>query len=767
MVADPNLDNKPIPERKLYRLYEFDDADAALIGGKAWGLVQLEHAGLPVPRALALVPGDGPPQLDPDAVVAELGRGPYFVRSSFSIEDQAGQSFAGQGLTIGHLDRAELPDAVQRVWESWNSEHAASYRASHDLDDRRAGSIVIQKEVIPVWSGVLFTRSPGAIGDWARLEAGKGYGESVVAGLIEPVAVEFHHRRSSFLGAPPPDLVGALSRFRKLLPDLERIASGPADVEWAIDSRGQVAILQVRPTTGEARRIWSSALGDEFWSGEVSRMMYSTVGRQIESVMLREPLSVVGVAPDEPLLRRHEGRIYVNVTALAEALNVVPGWAVTRTLLDIFAPEIRQRFEQESEAGRPVIPMAFFKAGARFIVRGFPWFPFLQPLALPFLRRNADHWRDRTVPRDRAALVGEIDQCLADLGRMLRWVTWGMMYAYLAAPLLDRLLGTRVGAAGAGSLFRNLPFDPVRELDDELKSFASRHRDHVNAADYNGFRDAMPLPVLQNYDKLVEKWQHRAEERDLRGIRWGENPAAPWALMKIASDQVEPDYEHWLVWIFRSFRPYRNPVAIPRWLSVTAIAAMARLYLGFRERMRDLADRYLLALRRRVAALSELDQIDNPWSQSWVPGSGMAVADVPGDDTATGQPVPDFLINDSPVWEAVPEHVSGLLVGTGVSNGVSEGKAVWVDSLKDLDNFSPGDILVASYLDPSLSIALEAASAAVFEFGGMLSHGAIIAREYGVPAVVGIHGLRQRVQDGDQLQVDGGTGRIHLLVAPD
>ena len=94
-----------------------------------------------------------------------------------------------------------------------------------------------------------------------------------------------------------------------------------------------------------------------------------------------------------------------------------------------------------------------------------------------------------------------------------------------------------------------------------------------------------------------------------------------------------------------------------------------------------------------------------------------------------------------------------------MSPGVARGRAIWIRSLEDLHKFEPGAILLASYLDPSFSMVLESSAGAALVHGGLLSHGAIIAREYGLPAVVGVTGLTQ-IQDGETIEVDGNTGTV-------
>jgi phosphohistidine swiveling domain-containing protein len=215
---------------------------------------------------------------------------------------------------------------------------------------------------------------------------------------------------------------------------------------------------------------------------------------------------------------------------------------------------------------------------------------------------------------------------------------------------------------------------------------------------------------------------------------------------------------HWLRWLGR--QAAAAPARAPRLAAVLLLAAIVRPYLGFRERMRDLADRYLLALRRRLLALSALDGRPEPWDCGYAAGAFIVGADP--DTLRFGEAKPAFLVGDVPLDDALTSNVAGLR-GLAVSAGVAEGRAVWVDRPEDLERFRPGDVLCAEYLDPSLSLALEHAAAAVFLYGGALSHGAIVAREYGVPAIVSVAGLRRAVVEGALVRVDGISGTITVL----
>jgi rifampicin phosphotransferase len=102
------------------------------------------------------------------------------------------------------------------------------------------------------------------------------------------------------------------------------------------------------------------------------------------------------------------------------------------------------------------------------------------------------------------------------------------------------------------------------------------------------------------------------------------------------------------------------------------------------------------------------------------------------------------------------------LIGLPVSTGVVEGRARIVHDLSDVD-LEPGDILITPYTDPSWTPAFLTVAGLVTEVGGLMTHGAVIAREYGLPAVVGVEGATRLITDQARIRVNGTDGYVEIL----
>ena len=177
------------------RLHDVDAADLARAGGKAFNCARLLRAGFPVPDGVVVAPDA------PGAAIQHLPDDPWFdslpadqrfaVRSSGIGEDSAGHSFAGIHETQLNVERAGLVEAVIACRRSADSAAARAYRAARQIaaDDARIG-VLVQVMVPATTSGVAFTVNPITGADELVINSGRGLGEALVSGQIDPD--EFH-----------------------------------------------------------------------------------------------------------------------------------------------------------------------------------------------------------------------------------------------------------------------------------------------------------------------------------------------------------------------------------------------------------------------------------------------------------------------------------------------------------------------------------------------------------------------------------------------
>jgi pyruvate,water dikinase len=139
-------------------------------------------------------------------------------------------------------------------------------------------------------------------------------------------------------------------------------------------------------------------------------------------------------------------------------------------------------------------------------------------------------------------------------------------------------------------------------------------------------------------------------------------------------------------------------------------------------------------------------------------------ADQERDRVQGAEAYPAFLLGDTPVFEtAIVSGSQDDWRGRGVSPGIGRGAARIVREPRELGRVEPGDILVAPSTDPAWTPVFARLAALVTERGGVLSHSAVVAREYRLPAVTAIENITYALTDGEQIEVDGTTGRVRRI----
>ena len=131
-------------------------------------------------------------------------------------------------------------------------------------------------------------------------------------------------------------------------------------------------------------------------------------------------------------------------------------------------------------------------------------------------------------------------------------------------------------------------------------------------------------------------------------------------------------------------------------------------------------------------------------------------------DSAPAWSYPPFLHGNRP-WETTARAQQGQFQGRAISPGLAQGRVVVVFTPEEFDKIRPGDVLVTRGIDPGWTPVFGLLSALVMEHGGQLSHGAVVAREYGLPTVAGIPGITQALHDGDAVIVDGLNGLVSIV----
>ncbi|MBK9754032.1 MAG: pyruvate, water dikinase [Nannocystis sp.] len=780
-------------------LLDLRDADVAAAGGKARGLARLLRAGLRVPAGVVLLaPDAGDPALR--SWLRAEGEPTVAVRSSGREEDGVISSFAGQYESVlGVAGESAIASAIAHCLAS-----ATGARALHYAAQTGALAVVVQRMVAPRVAGVLFTvdpdRDPGSVeAELVIVEAVAGLGDALVAGTVTPDRYQLGRdgqlRASVIQGGEPLLDAGALHDLITEALRAEASLGGPLDLEWAIDADGVVWWLQARPITARARvgcDEFDTPIADpdavfvrynigEILPGALTPLTWDLIGRNLDAAMAANfidlGVDLRGRAGD--CIASFSGHAFMNLASAyrfaagvlgssKEGVDVSLAGRVLAVPTPFHAPSLPRRLQNtaryvrflgraeaellhlEAQLAGPTPPPAGDAAG---------WWQRLAD-AGPRLQRA---WRVHLRASMRSGSLGETLQSILSGGKR----AGPEQHAEMAGLLADA--GEVVGA------------DLVRALDRMCAAIAEDLE--VAGRFVQDDRDAALAwlragPVAAAFAALLAEHGHRGvRELELHAPDWSEDPRPLVAAMqaRVRADMAGPAAPR--------ERTPAPAIAGIRGVLARAIAPKARRAIALRERSKSLVTGVVRQIKRELAALATclvdaarlpeqdllyflvlaeigrlVDAADPALVQRARQRRSLHWQQARLEFPALNVGVP------RPHSPAELDHADEVdLQGTPVSRGVVEGPARVVRTVAEAGELRPGEILVVPHTDVGWTPCFSVAAGLVTEIGGTLSHGAVVAREYGLPAVVDLPGATRVFRTGDRLLLDADRGRVRRL----
>jgi len=277
---------------------------------------------------------------------------------------------------------------------------------------------------------------------------------------------------------------------------------------------------------------------------------------------------------------------------------------------------------------------------------------------------------------------------------------------------------------------------------------------------------------------LTQYGHHSRRELDLRVPRWSEDVSFVAGLARQlvgTEDPAEPNRRR--RWQFvAELDKARQLLSRWQWRGFEKKLFRLRNYLWLREQMRDLSARVYALLRRFFLELGR-----RAAAAGWLHSEGdifylrfeeiYQIADIARDDRVAVRRQHERMYRDFRApnevgrgfTAAVAEPSGGRLTGIGCSAGVVTGCVRVVTALEQAGKLQPGEILVCPFTDPGWTPLLNVAAGVVTENGGLLSHAAVICREYAIPAVLNVAGATRQLRDGQRIRLDGDHGHVDLL----
>lgn len=749
---------------------------------------------------------------------AALGHVRVGVRSSATSEDLPTASFAGQQdsfLDIG--DIGSLLQAVRRCWASAWSPRALVYRARQGLADADvAVAVVVQRMINAQVSGVLFTVDPVTGLDGAiTINSAWGLGQAVVDGDVSPDTFTIDRRsgrltkqhtgtkevmavrsaRGITLARVPqslrhrPSLSKAQAlQLARLGRRIEAVFQQPVDVEWCrVES--ELYVLQARPVTaaGEADPWNDSYRGDFLWSntnvGEAIPDVMTPASWSMIQVFLRDAMATASIPPYVGY-GRIAGHIYLNVSVMKTLSGIV---GVNERSFRSLTEEVFGHLPEDVVI--PPVPASWATVMRSVVPVGLHVLSEVHRDVRKLDRYLAGH---PALCSRRRAEIAEIDDPaeLAELWRTTLEPEFHKASLMLSAATRSsgasfvttrkRLQGM-VGPIGANAVTTGLGGDGGQLASmDLIKGLDLLDAGSIDEATFN------------------ERYGHRGpHEFEISRPRSGEDPAWLAAQRGQRTPEVQADVEarqekqaqvRQLAW-----NRLGHTFPLQAWVVRRQVAQWGRIARN-RELARSEVIRYFWVLRAFALRAGELTGLGDDIFFLELPEILDALAGdvLDADEIATRRKVYDYYVALPPLpglirgrfdpfaWAKNPSSrvdpravsgsekaaggdVAATVSGFAGSAGIVEGTARVIISAADGGRLKPGDVLVTNVTNVGWTPLFPRAAAVVTNVGAPLSHAAIVARELGIPAVVGCGNATEVIADGDRVRVDGSTGRVSVL----
>jgi phosphohistidine swiveling domain-containing protein len=766
----------------------------SLAGLKASNLRYLKQAGFRIPETLVCSFAAYEDYLADRATVLarlrlELERQikdnrSYGVRSSANVEEGQTYSFAGQFETFLNVNSVGgILAAIQRVWDSSRNDRAGTYlsRIGTHAGSRIKIGVIIQEMVDSEWAGVVFTKNPMNGMDEAIIEMVQGLGTGLNTAGTSPA--RWVHKWGRWI-AKPQDGDERQPVAEEVISGARRIAARygrPADLEWAY-SKGVLYWLQLREITAlKGINIYSNRISREFLPGQVKPLVWSVNVPLVNSAWKRLLIELAGreaasIEVDR-MARAFHYRAYFNMGVIGDLFELL---GMPRESI-----ELMMGLDRPASGGPQMKPTAkTLKYLPRILAFAASKSFFDRKIRRFLSAESRQRWQAATSGLDG---LGEEDT-LGRVGKLYELNREGAYFVIVTQLLLGAysFIYRRTAEDRGEDLATGVTFlrrDQLRDVDPthELAMLNRKYRDLPEAERNRLAEWRLPghsgSPQLEEFNAaftgFLDRFGHLSDRsNDFSAVSWREQPET--ALELLIGYQAPPG------------RAQAEAVSPPpprglRGMLLRYLWRKAISYADYRERVNALYTYgyaqfrpAFLHLGRMLKGRGILDHEDDIFFLSMEEVRRAVTAGAAAEscrarvaerkiemETYKDIELPSIIVDDFPPPSIPKQSIAREMVGTGTSRGCYHGRATVVRSSADFGKVKEADVIVIPYSDASWTPLFSKAGAVVSESGGMLSHASIVAREYGIPAVVSVADAC-RVEDGTPLTVDGSTGLVTI-----
>ncbi len=751
----------------------------------------------------------------------------FSVRSSSPKEDTNNVSYAGMYETVLGVTKSDLFTNIKKVFASMLDYRVIEYKRLNGIPiENPRIAIIIQVQIKSEISGVAFSINPqNNCYDQAVINASFGLGETIVSGKVTPdiyivdkvkneitkktinkklcalwLNQDGGTREELNTGSDRQALTDEqISMVTKLVVSCENFYQKPIDIEWAI-SEGELYLLQARPITGyfklfEKMSTEPGKTKNLYLDLIVLTQGFSTslsvLGLDIWKLLMERLMSF----PDGEggLLVNIHGRQYLNVSNMVKALGVkstmgtmgnydIPTRRIVENidfkndyLPDVKTKKMKKLMTDSIKMMFRIIPMVFYglfnqeKVLKKYKKRSNEIFDFCK------LHLNEEK------PFDELVNIG-----MDAYGEMAKYAYAIIISVILLPKKINKLFRGKDVDDLIVSLNMDLPGNPTGEMGKLLLKLSS-YKDIQNTKTKDEFielfkTDKYSKEFYADYDTYLKRFGCRCfKEIDIATSRYYEQPEGLFDLLKQIDieDNViisvkqrrleaynkllkiahEGGFEKRFVKYEKKYHEVMGYRELPKYIFIVIVDMLRKRALVLGEnfynqgRLIKSDNIFDLTIRQIAEAEKNIDlnlqvlidkntelKKENHNIKSW----------------------PSVVDSRGEIFRYVRKSEKGELIGDPIAPGIVTGIAnVLLDPSKKVLN--KGEILVTRSTEPSWTPIFINAAGIVLEIGGSLQHGAIIAREYGIPCVSGINDIVEVIGNGDLIEVDGTNGRIKII----
>ncbi|ACK71187.1 pyruvate phosphate dikinase PEP/pyruvate-binding [Gloeothece citriformis PCC 7424] len=750
-----------------------DKLEVRKVGEKAATLSYLKRLGYSIPDGWVIRPGDDP-QPFIDALNPSASH-PLVVRSSAIGEDSENASAAGQYTTVLNVTTKQaLQQAIITCQTSYNNPNAIQYRQDKQQTDYGM-AVLIQKQIRGVFSGVAFSRDPiDNFNPDVVIEALPGEANQVVSGQITP---QHYH-----VDIPSDEADGDITlqqgenadihpsiikEVAILARELEDLYHGiPQDLEWTYDGQ-QVWLLQSRPIT-TLQPIWTRKIAAEVIPGVIRPLTWSIncpltcgVWGEIFSLVLGNRSKNLEFSETATL---HYQRAYFNATLLGTIFRRMG-----------LPPESLEFLTRGAKFSKPPITSTVINIPGLLRLLKREWNLIeefnqdYQTSFIPTLDTLKNQSLDDFSPPE---LLGQIETILDVLKR----ATYYSILAPLSLSLRQAILKVNPEQLDNSQTPEVASLRSLLNLAHDAQKLLPVNRLKVDKCP-SLFAHLAEIPdgenILQRFNQWLTRYGYLSEvATDIAVPRWQEHPQPMRELFTqffLEDDRntplnFQPEQQDWKSNIVQKrlnlkgqvTEVYSQLLAHLRWRFIRIETRW--LTSGI---LSETGDIFFLKFSEIRSLICETDANLLPKIPQLIQSRRREF-----EQNQQLTQIPYVIYGNPPASEQLALSTltpKQRLTGIGASPGLIEGEIKILTRFQNLTDINQTTILVVPYTDSGWSPVLARAGGLIAEVGGRLSHGAIIAREYKIPAVMDVHNATHLLQDGQKVRLDGGRGIIEIL----